>query len=69
MSVRQILKAREILCIVPDARKAQAVKSCFEGEISPLTPASILRTHANTTVFLDKLSAALLSPQSKGSVA
>src|SRR5215467_8423231 len=68
MSVSQILKSREILCIVPDARKAQAVKSCFEGEISPLAPASILRTHANTTVFLDKLSASLLSPKSKGSV-
>ena len=69
MSVRQILKAREILCVVPDARKARAVKSCFEGEVSPLAPASILRTHANTTVFLDKLSSALLSPQSKGSFA
>jgi glucosamine-6-phosphate deaminase len=69
MSVRQILKAKEILVVVPDARKAQAVKSCFEGEISPLAPASILRTHPNTTVFLDKLSAALLSPKSKGSVA
>ena len=64
MSVRQILKAREILCVVPDARKAQAVKSCFEGEVRPLAPASILRTHPNTTVFLDKLSSALLSPQS-----
>jgi glucosamine-6-phosphate deaminase len=64
MSVRQILKAREILCVVPDARKAQAVKSCLEGQISPLAPASILRTHPNTTVFLDKLSSALLSPQS-----
>ena len=69
MSVRQILKAKEILCIVPDARKAQAVKSCFEGEISPLAPASILRSHTNTTVFLDKFSAALLSPKSKGNVA
>jgi glucosamine-6-phosphate deaminase len=69
MSVRQILKSKEIIAIVPEARKAQAVKSCFEGEISPLAPASILRTHANTTVFLDKLSAALLSPKSKGSVA
>lgn len=69
MSIRQILKSKEILCIVPDARKAQAVKSCFEGEISPLAPASILRTHANTTIFLDKLSSALLSPQSKRSIA
>ena len=61
MSVRQILKARQIICIVPDARKAKAVKSCFEGEISPLAPASILRTHPNTTVYLDQYSAALLS--------
>src|SRR5215469_3463350 len=65
MSVRQILKAREILCVVPDARKAQAVKSCFEGETSPLAPASILRTHPNTTVFLDQHSAALLSPEKR----
>jgi glucosamine-6-phosphate deaminase len=65
MSVRQILKAKEILCIVPEARKAQAVKACFEGEISAFAPASILRTHANTTVFLDKHSAALLSPEKR----
>lgn len=62
MSVRQILKAKRILCIVPDARKATAVKACFEGAISPLAPASILRTHADTTVYLDAHSAALLRP-------
>src|SRR5204863_4839646 len=57
MSVRQILKAKEIICVAPDARKAQAVKLSFEGEISPLAPASILRTHQNTTVYLDQYSA------------
>jgi glucosamine-6-phosphate deaminase len=62
MSVRQILKAREILAVVPDARKAQAVKACFEGDINPLAPASILRTHPNATVYLDRNSASLLSP-------
>ena len=36
MSIRQILKTRKILCVVPDTRKAAAVKACFEGEISPL---------------------------------
>jgi glucosamine-6-phosphate deaminase len=61
MSVRQILKTKEIICIVPDARKANAVKICLEGEISPMAPASILRTHSNTTVYLDQHSAALLS--------
>ncbi len=61
MSIRQILKAREIICAVPDARKARAVAACLEGEISPLAPASILRTHPNATVYLDKNSAALLT--------
>ena len=65
MSVRQILKSKEILAVVPEARKAQAIKSCFEGEVSPLAPASILRTHAHTTVLLDKDSAALLSPEKR----
>jgi glucosamine-6-phosphate deaminase len=66
MSVRQILKAKEILAVVPDRRKASAVKACFEGEISPLVPASILRTHPNATVYLDNDSASLLSPALQG---
>jgi glucosamine-6-phosphate deaminase len=61
MGIRQILKAQEIIAVVPDARKAEAVAACCEGEIGPLAPASILRTHANTTVYLDKSSAALLT--------
>jgi glucosamine-6-phosphate deaminase len=61
MSVRQILKAKEIIAVVPDARKAPAVKLCFEGEISPMAPASILRKHPATTVYLDRESASLLS--------
>ena len=64
MSVRQILKSREIICVVPDRRKGRAVAACFEGEISPNTPASILRTHEGTTVYLDQDSAALLTPAS-----
>lgn len=61
MSIKQILKAREIICVVPDARKAEAVKACLAGEVSPLAPASILQTHSNTTVYLDQASAALLT--------
>ncbi|PYQ93009.1 MAG: glucosamine-6-phosphate deaminase, partial [Acidobacteria bacterium] len=68
MSVRQILKAREIICVVPDARKATAVKACVEGEVSPMAPASILQTHANTTLFLDRESAALLTPATRGEI-
>ncbi len=61
MSVQQLLRAREIICVVPDVRKAEAVKNCLEREISPLFPASILRRHEKTTVYLDSESASLLS--------
>ena len=62
MSIRQILKAREILCVVPDARKAEPVKATLEGPITPDVPASVLREHPNVTMYLDAASAALLNP-------
>ena len=61
MSVRQILKAREIIAVAPEARKAAAVKACVEGEVTPLAPASILQTHGNATLYLDRDSAGQLT--------
>ncbi len=61
MSVKQIMKSRNIICTVPDKRKAQAVKDCFAGEeISPQYPASILKQHNHCYVFLDKHSSIYL---------
>ena len=62
ISIPQLLKAKEILCIVPDRRKAPAVRACLEGPMSPMAPASALRVHPNTTIFLDADSASLLNP-------
>ena len=53
MSIRQILKSKNIICSVPDKRKANAVKNVIEGEVNPDVPASILQTHNKTTLFLD----------------
>ena len=64
ISIRQIMDAREIVCVVPDARKAAAVKRCLEGPVGPDAPASILQTHPNTTVYLDAESAGLLEARS-----
>jgi len=61
MSPRQILRAREIIAVVPDKRKAQPVKLCLEDEIRPQAPASILRRHPNVTVYLDQDSASLVN--------
>jgi len=60
MSVRQIMKSRAVICSVPDQRKAQAVKDCLAGKVTPIHPASILQRHPATWCFLDKAAASLL---------
>lgn len=64
MTIKQIMKAKRILCIAPDARKANAIAACFNGDVSPLAPASILQQHPDATIYLDEASAALLSAPS-----
>lgn len=60
MSVPQIMKAKTILCIVPEKRKAKAVLECFGGPVSNMHPASILQEHPNALVLLDRESGSLL---------
>ena len=60
MSIHQIMQSNEIICSVPDERKALAVHNCLDGAVSNLFPASILQNHSNCTVLLDKDSASLL---------
>ena len=61
MSIHQIMKAKNIICTVPEARKAKAVVCSLEGKISPKCPASILRRHQSVYFYLDKESSALLT--------
>ena len=61
MSIHQIMKSKNIICTVPDKRKAKAVKNCLEEEISPLYPASILRKNPQVYFYLDKYSASLIN--------
>lgn len=53
-------RAKALFCVVPNNRKAEAVKKTLYGEISELCPASILRKIDNSNLFLDKESASLL---------
>ena len=61
MSIHQILQSDQIICSVPDKRKAPAVKNAVEGEITNLHPASILQKHQNCTIYLDQPAAELLT--------
>jgi glucosamine-6-phosphate deaminase len=61
MSVRQIMKSDCIIASVLQRRKAQAVKSAIEGNVSNMCPASILQEHPNCEVYLDEEAASELS--------
>ena len=58
-SVRQILKCRTIISCVPFKVKAEAVLKTLQSPVDPIVPASILKTHPDATLYLDKDSASL----------
>ncbi len=60
MSVRQIMLSEHIVCTVPGARKARALKNTLERPVSNCYPASILQNHPDCYLFLDQASASLL---------
>lgn len=53
MSVKQIMKCKNIVSCVPYAVKADAVLKTLSGEVSNLVPATILKTHENFTLYID----------------
>src|ERR1044071_1615578 len=60
MSIQQIMKSDHVICIVPDKRKALAVRDCLKLPVSPLHPASILQEHPRASIYLDSESAGLV---------
>ncbi|NIJ55904.1 glucosamine-6-phosphate deaminase [Dyadobacter arcticus] len=60
MSIRQIMMSENIICSVPDKRKAIAVRNSLENTVSNQIPASVLQEHPNCTFFLDRKSSSLL---------
>jgi len=60
LTIPAMMNANTISCFVPDKRKANAVKETIHAPISTQCPASILRKHGDTTLFLDSGSASLI---------
>lgn len=54
MSVRQIMKAHHVICTVPDARKAEALRRTLREAVTPEVPASILQEHPDARLFIDQ---------------
>jgi len=60
LTIPTIMSARAIRCVVPDRRKAEAVRNTLQGPIAPSCPASVLRRHPECILYLDQASASLL---------
>lgn len=60
LTIPALLSAGRLLCIVPEARKAEAVERSLRGPITEDCPASILRQTPHARLFLDSESAARL---------
>ena len=60
VTIPALLRARRVLVIVPEQRKAEPVRTALEGPITTACPASYLRTQPQATLFLDAESASLL---------
>jgi glucosamine-6-phosphate deaminase len=62
LTIPALLSARQVLAIVPEARKAEAVQQALYGPLSEECPASILRQVPHAHLFLDADSAARIYP-------
>jgi glucosamine-6-phosphate deaminase len=61
LTISTLLKIPKLIVSVPGPRKAQSVRRTLEEPISTACPATILRTHPDVTLYLDRDSAALLN--------
>ena len=60
LTVPAIMDCEYICCTVPDARKSDAVFNTLEKMIDTSCPASVLRSHKNAALFLDRFAASKL---------
>jgi glucosamine-6-phosphate deaminase len=60
LTIPALLAPPHVLGVVPEARKAEAVRRALEGPVTPDCPASILRTRSNVRLYLDRDSASRL---------
>ena len=54
LTIPAIMRCKHISCVVPDERKAEAVHNTLNADISTACPATVLRTHPDTILYLDE---------------
>ena len=61
MTIKQILRCKAIISVVPHAVKADAVHEAIRQAVNNMLPATILKEHGDVTLYLDSASAAGLT--------
>jgi glucosamine-6-phosphate deaminase len=61
LTIPAIMNCKSISCVVPDTRKSEAIYHTLYSDINTKWPATILRNHPNTILFLDKNAAERIS--------
>ena len=59
-TIPALCRVGRMIAVVPERRKAEAVKGSLEGPITPRCPGSYLRQQAHCTLYLDPDSSSLL---------
>ena len=63
MGMATILKAERIILMASGETKAEAIKKTVSGKISTQVPASLLQTHPQITILLDREAASLINKE------
>lgn len=63
MTCAQIMKCKSIISVVPYKVKAEAIYNTLTRELTPEVPATLLKQHADCTLYCDTDSASLLSDE------
>ncbi|QUL99359.1 MAG: glucosamine-6-phosphate deaminase [Candidatus Fermentithermobacillus carboniphilus] len=62
MGIATIMEARRIVILVSGKDKAEIVRRVVEGPITEEVPMTVIRTHRNSAMIVDKAAARMLSP-------
>jgi glucosamine-6-phosphate deaminase len=67
LTIPTLLAPSRVMVLVPEARKATAVRVALEDPVTPECPASILRSVPHAELYLDRDSARELTPSAQAS--
>lgn len=63
MTCDRIMQCKSIISVVPYKVKAEAIYNTLTNEVTNMVPATLLKTHPDTTIYCDPDSAALLNEE------